>query len=367
MSAPEPLSGGLATETSPIRVRRQWDAIAGRLQPGPSKPMRLRWAGGALVLCTLVGAWFLFRLGPLNLPALVEGTVVESGASGARSVTLADGTQLVLSAGSRLQFVALQPKQVEVSIERGGVEFDVTHVNGRRFGVRAGEVRILVVGTRFRVQVVENSPSQPVRVSVERGAVDVIVDGDGSGPLRVAAGEAWPLPLTVDSTRTEARRVEDRADAQAPAAVEPAGSGTPFHPSTKSHEPPLGEPEQGAKELFEAGERARSAGQLAAAAAAFDELRRRFRRDGRAGLAAFELGRLELEQLSRPANAARAFRDAIALAPTAPFREDAEARLVQALEASGEQSACAKAKQGYLARYPHGAHAAIVVERCRGD
>ena len=93
-------------------------------------------------------------------------------------------------------------------------------------------------------------------------------------------------------------------------------------------------------ELLRLAEVARSAGRLAEAARAFDALRHKYRGDARAGLAAFELGRIRLDSMGNAAGAAEAFADAIALSPGAPFREDAEARRVQALERSGS-GACA--------------------------
>ena len=59
-----------------------------------------------------------------------------------------------------------------------------------------------------------------------------------------------------------------------------------------------------------------------------------------------------------------AFSDAIARAPAGPAREDAEARRVQALEATGQLARCASARSAYLARFPNGVHAASVRGRC---
>jgi hypothetical protein len=119
------------------------------------------------------------------------------------------------------------------------------------------------------------------------------------------------------------------------------------------------------KKLFLLGEVARAAGRLREAARAFDALRTKHRGDGRAALAAFELGRLQLDSLGNAAAAAESFADAIALSPGAPFREDAEARRVQALERSGANLACVRARDDYLARYASGPHAPVVRRACR--
>src|SRR5262249_5733343 len=120
----------------------------------------------------------------------------------------------------------------------------------------------------------------------------------------------------------------------------------------------------GPEKLFRLAEVARASGHMRDAERAFDTLRKRHRSDGRAALAAFELGRLRLDTLGNPGGAAEALSDAIMLAPGASFREDAEARRVQALAASHATSACAAARDAYLARYPNGAHVAVVRSRC---
>jgi hypothetical protein len=63
--------------------------------------------------------------------------------------------------------------------------------------------------------------------------------------------------------------------------------------------------------------------------------------------------------------AADAFRRAAAAAPNEGVREDAMARLVEALEALHDRAACQKGQERYLARYPKGLHATAVIGRCQ--
>ena len=58
-----------------------------------------------------------------------------------------------------------------------------------------------------------------------------------------------------------------------------------------------------------------------------------------------------------------AFRDAIKLSPSAPFREDAEARLVQLYHRQGDRR-CQSAKAQYLEHYPNGAASKVVSRLC---
>ena len=44
--------------------------------------------------------------------------------------------------------------------------------------------------------------------------------------------------------------------------------------------------------------------------------------------------------------------------------EDALARLIEALDAMGDRSACLREQARYQARYPRGVHAAAVTGRC---
>ncbi len=239
--------------------------------------------------------------------------------------------------------------------------FDVRHVPGRRFVVHVGAFDVVDEGTRFGVDL---SGADTIAVRVEQGAVRV-ERRDSSEPARyLSAGERWS-----SSTAPASAGPQDASDASAaeplPSAV--LGPSEPNAPAPETAPEPAPAPRTPSaaspKEVLGAAQRAQRAGRLREAAAAYDRLRRDFRSDGRAGLAAFELGRLRLGSLGDPRGAAEAFQDAIALSPGAPFREDAEAHLVEALDGAGD-ARCGSARNGYLARYPHGLHVASVSARC---
>jgi transmembrane sensor len=124
--------------------------------------------------------------------------------------------------------------------------------------------------------------------------------------------------------------------------------------------------DESARDLFDEAQRARAEGRAPDAAHAFDRLRRGFPRDPRAALSAFELGRLRLDVLGDPQGAEEALRDAMALGPQSPFREDAEARRVEALARMGDAGACTAARTAYLARWPNGTYRRAVELGC-GD
>ena len=82
--------------------------------------------------------------------------------------------------------------------------------------------------------------------------------------------------------------------------------------------------------------------------------------DARAPLAAFTLGRVLLEELARPGDAADAFAKARALAPSGSLAEDALAREVEAAARAGDAARARQRADEYLERYPQGSRAATV-------
>jgi transmembrane sensor len=118
--------------------------------------------------------------------------------------------------------------------------------------------------------------------------------------------------------------------------------------------------------LFERAQRARAEGRVADAKAAFRELQTRYPDDPRAPLAAFELGRLELESSGNAREASASLERAARAAPDgSALQEDALARRVDALDAAGSFEECRAARRAYLARYPAGVHRATVSARCK--
>ena len=345
------------------RVDRVWAAVASRPMRSWSLWRMAELAGAVLAIAALILAARSQRAAN-DLANARVGVVVESGPGHQQTVTLHDGTIATLQEGARLRCDRVQSDRVETTVERGEVVFDVRHTEARVFVVHAATYDVLDRGTRFDVQV----DGDAVRVSVESGSV-VITAAQGSGPSRtLSGGESW-------TGRASAAAIPAGAAPMAPAATAlatgsparerfvAAGSAPPS-PTDSAHAPPASPPSPGPRELLQEANDARLAGRPRDAATAFDALRRHHRSDPRAGLAAFELGRLRLDSLGDASGAAEALGDAIALAPGATFREDAEARLVEALDRAHDGGRCAAARQGYLARFPNGLHAASVAARC---
>lgn len=97
-------------------------------------------------------------------------------------VRLASRATLMLSAGA---VATVSGPQVELTTGVARAQVEKRGAGESAFKVRAGEVTVVVVGTRFEV---ENSPETGVRVSVEEGRVRV--EGQGAASM-LEAGRTW--------------------------------------------------------------------------------------------------------------------------------------------------------------------------------
>jgi transmembrane sensor len=349
--------GPLLTEA---RVARQYAAIAARVPPRPRRGAAwVGWvcAAGLAVVMAVTMVRASRHQGAIAGVDAVEGAVVESaGADGAdpTSIDLPDGSRVVLRPSSRARLTSARRTSIRLDVDRGEVEVEATHVEGRTFVVGAGPYEVHVVGTHFDVR---RDPAGQVTVRVDRGVVEVASTSGAGATRRLSAGEQWSGPDDLSAPTLPA----PASPPVAPVAVSdlPAAAAPPAAPPSMRRE-------ESARELFDDAQHARAAGHPAEAARAFDRLRRTFPHDAHAALAAFELGRLRLDTLGDPRGAEEALRDAIALGPASPFREDAESRRVEALNRMGDAAGCAAARDAYLARWPNGTYRRAVELGC-GD
>ena len=378
-----------------MRVERQWSAIDAQRGRAPAST----WSGARRwrALAVAVAIACAFALGATLRPAPTlsswEGATIEMPASG--TLKLSDGTEIAFGAGTAIHVATWTSERVVLALDHGEVTLDVPHVAGRAWVVVAGPFEARVVGTRFVVRREQGPDGERVTVQVLRGRVEVGRRDQPGDAHMLTEGESWtgtvtstvgavtvPSPATSASAELDAPTPPSTASASSTAGPAPSEAAPAAGPSweelAKAHKyqeaySVLGADgfaravdAAGPEKVFRLAEVARAAGRLREAARAFDTLRTKHRGDGRAGLAAFELGRLRLDSLGNPSGAAEAFADAMALSRGGPFREDAEARRVQALQASGATAACVSARDAYLARYPSGAHATLVRTQCQG-
>ncbi len=149
----------------------------------PKRPVRrpVMWSVAGAVAATVVAAAGLpLLIKPAGPPAVTYAT-----AKGQKqSVTLADGSMLMLNTDTRLS-VRLDRGSRAVVLERGELALRVVHDEARPFTVDAGDVRLTDIGTEFNVL---RQPAA-VRVTVREGAVSFAPHAAGAGTLTLNAGD----------------------------------------------------------------------------------------------------------------------------------------------------------------------------------
>jgi len=337
-------------EVGEARVDRLWQNVSQRLEPRPSRVWRGVMLGTALSAAAAGGAFWL-KLPSFTGPssgsaerAVLADAKLET-KSDELSVTLGDGSSVKLASQSEVQVQSGQASSISLQLSRGALWCDVTHREERKFRVVAGDVEVRVVGTQFSVKS-SAGPSPRVEVSVTRGVVEVVSARRPGIVARVAAGQSW-----IQDGESAAPKPE-----VAPQSSESAKPDVPL-PSAQPVVP-------SGRELFEKAGESRRAGDAAGAAHAYEELLRLHPGDGRASLAAFELGRLRMDRLGDLSGAISALERAVAMNIGPSFREDALARLVSVYASQGNLAACRRARDRYASSYPAGVHAAAVATRC---
>lgn len=175
----DPMLDQLRREARAVRDRRAW----------PWRPA----VAAAAVLILVVGGLFGSGLIPglSERPAGVEkapGTQLGAPlryatARGMPStVTLADGTAMVLDAETAVT-VSYEKSSRNVRLLKGRASFDVAHNAQRPFAVRAGDLAVLAIGTRFDVRLA----ARRVEVVLLEGKVGV--SGPGAPTIMLKPGQ----------------------------------------------------------------------------------------------------------------------------------------------------------------------------------
>jgi tetratricopeptide (TPR) repeat protein len=373
-----PLAEHLRPALDEARIERQWSAIeaAGLPSAAPARSWRA-WTV-ALSLAVAAGAAAGVLLYPRTAPELTEGAWLHS-ADQPVSVRLEDGSRVELSPASQLKLVENRPARVTLELRSGEAHFEVKHDRARPFAIAAGPAEVRVIGTRFELSRTTHAGGEALRVQVREGVVEVRRrDRPGEPPQRIHGGESWSAELS-EATKTPAPRADapiDEPDVlpeEADEAAEPEAESGAEPPSAEPSRRPQAHPKSSARTeepvddagaLFSRASLARRAGRMRDAADGYAELLARFPADARAGLSAFELGRIRMDALGDPDGAIRALEEALRSAGTASFHEDALARIVIASDALGRRQACRDARARYLARHPNGVHAQVLSARC---
>lgn len=358
-------------------VHRIGLAIDERLQPGRRRRV---WPflvlGAAATAGVLVATLPQMRRdpGPLLLANGHEIVEMEAGADG-NEIELSDGSRIWLSSGGRLQPLHSTATSFSAIVTEGRADFDVRPGGPRHWTVECGLATVEVVGTTFACE----REHGRLRVMVRHGVVLVRGDRVPDRARRLVAGETLEITEKVDAqvpiaavSAGSAEQADPAEDSQAMATPEARG---PSNPPAKSWRAlarhghhseafaALGSDglrresrRLGVNDLLALADVARLSGHPAEAVMPLERILSEFAQDAQAPLAAFALGRLELDSLGRARAAASAFRKALELGIPSSLREDAMARLVEACARSGDRGAARRAAAAYHDKYPNGRH-----------
>jgi transmembrane sensor len=291
---------------------------------------------------------------------------------GERILRLGDGSVVtLLTAATVVHRVAEEPHRIRLELASGSARFSVSKRPERLFQVAAGVALVEVLGTEFTVERL----GEGARVLVHHGRVRV----SGAGQERVLVdGESIQVPPAAEA-HAPAAAAEPAASATASPATGAAPRERPAR--TRGREAvaasrPTGEWRRlaesgdfeaayaalggrfgslhGASDLLMAADIARLAHHPDRAVGLLRRVLSAHRSDPRAPLAAFTLGRVLLEELGRPQEAAPVFATARSLATHGPLAEDALAREVEAWSRAGELPVARERATEYVKKYPSG-------------
>jgi transmembrane sensor len=267
-------------------------------------------------------------------------------------LVLADGSRVHLAAdGGELLVEGNQPEAVALQLAAGSAHFEVVPDPRRSFSVVAGSVSVFVLGTEFDVERAQDR----VRVGVAHGRVRVV---SAAGEAFVQAGEArWfeqALPIAAAATRSMRGKQRTARAAAPPERLDWRSlhnSGDYERAYQLLARGALVEDE--AEALMDAADAARLSNHPDVAANYLGQVLRDHRASASTPLAAFTLGRLLLERLARPAEAAEAFAAAHDMAPRGSLASDALAREVEAWSKAGRADEAYRRAYLFVQTYPN--------------
>lgn len=283
---------------------------------------------------------------------------------------LNDGSRITVARGSQLEVLESSASKLMLALRHGRARFDVRPHGPRAWQVECAGVTVQVVGTSF---IVERTDDE-VRVSVERGTVLVSGEAVPDRVQRVSAGErlsarhgssAAPVaPAAGAGSIAPPSPVDGGTEDGAARAAESTWRESARRQKWKSawqalRKDGLAQQTRSAdriEDLLLLADVARLSDHPEEAVAPLERVTERTH-DARAGLAAFTLGRLRLDELEDPARAVADLSLALTLSLPASLEHDARARLVEAYARAGMSERARAAAADYHARYPEGRRA----------
>lgn len=368
--------------------------------------------GAALVFGAVMGVQYLPRedasviartdttLGPAARGSVAQATSAVTRVSGRQRVRLADGSSaLVSSTVGTLDVLRNEPAHLELALRTGTAHFEVVPNKQRKFVVNAGTVQVHVVGTVFDVE----QGDERVRVAVSEGKVRVETPtgtqfvrggesawfdttgarlGDDAEPAAVREGfpPADDSHASADTKAPPQRSTDSLAEVGVRTSREHAVKSKRLSAKEAKDEKPAASPKVSWRSLCQSGDydaayrmlesgvvvdndpaalmdaadAARLSNHPEASVAYLRRVLRDHARSPVAPLAGFTLGRVLLERLGQPSEAAEAFAFARSIAPQGSLAQDALAREVEAWSKAGNSHEAYERAQLYVQLYPSG-------------
>ena len=366
-----PLKDLLRDPSDEPALRRIWQRIDGRRLPNPRRRRRRV----ALASVALAGAG-RGDAGSLRFDDGRSLVAVDAPVAGVR-LALSDGSTIELGGGARFEPLESSGTTFLGVLQRGSASFDVRPGGPRRWQIECGLATIEVVGTRFSC---DRKPGT-LRVSVQRGAIVVRGERIADRARRLTAGESLDIAADEIAVSPPAAAPPDETAATGAAASlaqhEPLGGSSGAERASWRELAHRGRPVEafaalgaqgiqrearrlGVADLLALADVARLSGHPVEAVAPLERIVADFAHDPQAPLAAFALGRLELDALDSPRPAAAALERALELGVPRSLREDVHARLIEAYDRGGDRAAARSAAQTYLREFPSGRNRAQV-------
>ena len=180
-----------------LMTRIHADAVnKARPERNYTKAYRIWLAAASLMIVFLTSGWLATALRPAP-EMLIRNNAWEK----VENLTLADGTQLTLNRGAQLIYPEKFAGRTREIFLSGEAYFDVAHDKKHPFIVRAGDLKIKVLGTKFNLK--SYAEDSEVEVTLVEGSVEMETKLGGDDRIvRLRPGELVKLDKRTGSTET---------------------------------------------------------------------------------------------------------------------------------------------------------------------
>ena len=379
---PRPVRTVLTEPVDEAGYQRMWREVrAGRARRDRDRvPLGWRaapFATAALAALAVTAVWVEMRpaatthttagaleraAGPLRLASReAPGRVAVAG-----TVRFEDGSHVTLAEETALRTEENSGRAFGTRMERGHARFYVRPGGPREWAIECDLARVVVVGTEFEVE----RTDARVRVAVGHGVVRV-EDRVNDRVLTLVANESVVIERRRAAEGMGPTASSADAPPSGPAAASPGDEGAWTRLAREGEYAEawavLGRDglaresrRANASELLALADVARRSGHPAEAVEPLERLLRTRPDDANAGVAAFTLGIVQMDQLRDAAAAAAAFDRALELGLPPALQENALARLAIVRGQSADAAGARLAAERYLELYPDGARRAEV-------